>query len=167
MRQVHRITSKWHCTLQGQMYPTYMLLISPISIFSRFALRTAVFESQEKYNEWPPKWLWTIQSQMYPIISIYALLVFTSHKFPSVLLYKQPFLRYRPFSPNDPKMTQNPTSSNVSHIYVTSVPDSNLQPLCSSDSCFWVTGHFDKVQLMTPQNDIESYKIKYSPYLWC
>ncbi len=90
-----------------------------------------------------PKWHWALQGQLY---LIYVSLVSPIPKFQSVLLYKQPFLSYRPFWQKsaliDPKMTLNPTRSNF--------PEGpNFTPLYSTMSCFLNRGHFGKVHWMT------------------
>ncbi len=98
---------------------------------------------------------------MYPI---YVLLVSTSHKFHSVLLYDQLFWRYRPFETsalNNPKMTLNPTRSSVPHICITSIPESQISVLFT----LWpAVAVLRQVRQMT-LNDFEPYKVKSAPYM--
>ena len=61
---------------------------------------------------------------MYPI---YVLLVPLSPNCYSILLYDQPFLSSTTLK--DRKMILNPARSNVHHIYITSDPKSQIQPV--------------------------------------
>ncbi len=83
---------KWPWALQGQMYPIYVLLgsTSPKCHSVTFTNRRFRDTGHFKTSKWP----WTLQGQR---CSIYVLLVSPCLKFQSVLLYDQPFSRYRIF----------------------------------------------------------------------
>ena len=59
-RKVHQITPNWLWSLQGQMYPIYLLLLSTSLQFQSVSLY-AIFEIQvilRQVHRKPPKWPW-------------------------------------------------------------------------------------------------------------
>ena len=90
-----------------QMYPIYMLLVSPSPKFQSLSLYVQSFSSYMSFLghsvhlsleigtlkevHWmTPEWPWALQSQWY---TIYVLLVYPDPKFYSVLLHDEPFSR--------------------------------------------------------------------------
>ena len=74
LRQVDRMTPKWHWTLQlrSKVPHIYVLLVSPNQISLHFALRPAIFEIQDCWKSeisemfrMTSDWLWNLNSQKY------------------------------------------------------------------------------------------------------
>ena len=78
-------------------YPIPYTTVPEPQISLHFVLRPAIFELQAIFRQvhrMTPKGSWTLQDQRY---TTYVLLVSSSPKFHSVLLYDQPFSKYRTF----------------------------------------------------------------------
>ncbi len=61
---------KWPSTIQGQMYPIYVLLVSMSTKFHSVSLYDydQLFLKYKPFWKWmDPKWSWTLQGQLYPI----------------------------------------------------------------------------------------------------
>ncbi len=97
LRQVHRMTPNLYWILKGQI-TLYMYSNFPRdSNFSRFYSTTSLIRVTGHFETGVPNYpqmSWTLQGQRY---TTYVLLVSPSPKFHSVLLYNQPFSRYRTF----------------------------------------------------------------------
>ena len=130
MRHVHWMTLKWPWTLQGQMYPIYVLLVPPNPNFPPFCTTTS--RCVQVTGRFKPsarndtKMTNPTRSQVpYPYItditesqiSVYFALR------PAVFWVTRHFVNS---APNDPKMALNPARLNVPHICVTSVPNSTI-----------------------------------------
>ncbi len=96
LRQLHGMTPKWPWILQGQMYPICVTSTHESQISLRFALRPAIFEIQAIFETNAPNdtkmTLNHTRSNVHMCVTVSP-----SPKFQSVLLYHQPFLRYKPF----------------------------------------------------------------------
>ncbi len=97
LRQVHRMTSNWPWTPQGQI-TLYVYNNCPcVSDFIPFRSTANLFELQvilRQVHRITPKWHWTLQGQRY---TTYMLLMSLSPKCHFVLPYDQPFSWYRTF----------------------------------------------------------------------
>ena len=97
LRQVHQMTSNWPWILQGQITLYMYNHCSRFSNFTPFRSITRHFRVTGhlgQVHRITPKWPWTLQGHR---CTTYILLVSPSPKFHSVLLYGQPFSRYRTF----------------------------------------------------------------------
>ena len=125
LRQVHRMT-------QHDLKPfklSYICIISvrDSQISLRFTLRPALLEIQailRKVHQMTPNWLWILQRQitLYLYNNCPRVSNFTPfHSTPSRFGVTGHFETH---SSNDLKMTLNTTRSNVHHICVSSIPES-------------------------------------------
>ncbi len=79
--------------------------------------------------------------------------------------FNQQFSGYRQFESNAPLVTMHTATPRISHICVTSVPESwNFSPFCSTADHSQVIGHFKTSPLNDPQNDLEHYKWVKEPH---
>ena len=98
LRQVHRITPKWHWALKGQRCPIYMLQLHQPPQTNKFysiLLRRAVLELQHILRQVRRRtsiWPWTLKDQRYPIY-----IVEPSPNLHPISLYSQPFSSYMTF----------------------------------------------------------------------
>ena len=119
------------CSKCQLFWPIYVLLVSQsLEISLHFSLRNTVFEIQAILRQvhWmTSKWPKNLQGQVYPI---YVLLVSKSPKFISFALRPASCCsvagHFEKGASNYPKMTLNPTKSNVPHICFTSIHESQI-----------------------------------------
>ncbi len=87
----------------------------------------------------------------------------TGPKFHSFSLHGQPFSRYWPFSEesalNDPQMNLNLTRSQVMHICVTTIPDSQIPHRSALWRAISRDRAFETRALNEPINDLEHYTV--------
>ena len=132
LKKVHRMTPKWPWILQGQMYPTYVLLVSYLRVpnFTVFHSTTSCFEIQAllKKKSAPNDPKMTLNHTNVPhtcITSIHKSQVSISFALRSAVFEIRPF---ETSAPNGPKMTLNHTRLNVPNICMTSILESQISP---------------------------------------
>ena len=111
LRQVHRITLKWHWTVNGQMLlQLHTTTTHESQVSTSFVLRPAIFELQtilRQVHRMALKSFWATKGPRYPID---MLQLPSSPKFQSVSLLDQPFLvtdYFETSAPNDHQKTLN------------------------------------------------------------
>ena len=153
---------KWPWILQSRMCPIYVFVVSTSSKFHSVSLYDQPLWSY-RCTEWPQNDLEPYYKvKCTPYICYYP-------RVPNFSPFHsdQPSSRYRPFwdkCTEWPKMTLNPKRSNIP-IYIQVLPiESQISLFHSTTIHFRNTSHFETKYTEWPQNDIEHYKDKGTPY---